>query len=368
MCGFRRVNRRFTGDSDSKDSARNLRSPRTSYSEMVSPAGSACGFRGDSGTPTTTPSVDSPAMSETSTRSPSISYPDTPAALPFPLLPLPCCRAPSGLGGVCEKCTDTATARKHWVLGVEAESTYKLEPPGFGPIPETPLATTYEDQSSPLLLSKEEDRSEGPAIGLGIEMRSAVYEEQSSLLTNPPPTPPPERKERKGRPPPVSTAWNRERRIPWEFEKNCDTANATATTAIPSSKHTGAAFALARVQNVRKNRSTFEGFQEMSCTLENCPGHGGNRDPTAPAATGSKRDSDTTLAASMHNESEGRSECKRQPGGMYCALKHCGGCQVDVDDRVGPARTKRGASRIVDGLVTALTKGISWLRGKGWRR
>ena len=64
--------------------------------------------------------------------------------------------------------------------------------------------------------------------------------------------------------------------------------------------------------------------------------------------------------------SEDRPDCKQHPKGMYCAPKHYERCQVGAENRLELTENKRRVSRIVDGLVTALTKGISWLREKGW--
>ena len=313
---------------------------------------------------------------------------------------------------------------ERWISGVEATgSTHKQELLEFEPTPEMPLATTYESQSSQLL----PPGGERPLIGLGIEMPDATCEEQSSLLANPssppltPPTPSPATKKRKERPAPVLTTYNLPRNISWKLEKNYDTAGATTT---PSSKYTRATFAPAPVQNLSQGRSTFEGFQEMSCTLEHCGIHGGDWNLSTTAATivgssrdsgttlaaslhsqsqdgrpvyqtdfremvldaskycwkwkhgdrgtaaatiiGSKRDSGATLAASMHSGSEDRPDCKQHPKGMYCAPKHYERCQVGAENRLELTENKRRVSWIVDGLVTALTKGISWLREKGW--
>ncbi|KAG0137515.1 hypothetical protein HOY82DRAFT_513101 [Tuber indicum] len=356
MREFFRENRRFTGDSD-----RNIRGMRTPYSQMVSPTGSASNFQNGPKTPTgalsTTSSVDSPAMPETPVRSPYIGY-------PTPLMP--CGHVSPGLGRICEKCADTTTACERWVSGVEeASSTYERGPPGFEPIPETPLAPTCEPQSSPSLSLEERER---PLIGLGIEIPSAAYEEWGLLLTNPPtpppspPPPPPPPKRRKERPPPVLTARHLQRRFSWKFEKNCDTANATTTT--PSSKRTGAIFAPPHVQNMSEVRSTFENFREMSCTLENCGRHGW--DWATATAAGSDRDSCATLVASMHNEIASQSEGEQHLGGAYCAFKHCRRCQAGVGNRLELPRNRRCVAWIVDGLVAALTKGVGWLRGKGW--
>lgn len=412
---FHRGNRRSTGDSDSKNSCRSFRSMRTVYSRMVSPTGSACNLRNS-------PSVDSPTTPRTPSGGSSVSYPATLIMPPFPP-PSPSCSHISS-GGVCEECADTAMACERWISGVEETgSAYEQELLESEPTPEIPPATTYEGQKSPLL----GEREERPPTGLGIEMPSAIYEEQSSLLANPsspPLTPPPAPKRRKERPAPVLTTCNPRRRISCGLERNCDTASATITL---SSKHTGATFAPAPVQNVSKGRSTFEGFREMSCTLEHCGIHGGDWNLSTTAATivgssrdssttlaaslhsqsedrrpayqtdfremvlyaskyygrwkhggdrgtaaatmiGSKRDSGATLAASMHSGSEDRPEYKQHPKGMYCAPKHYERCQVGAENRLGLTENKRRVSRIVDGLVTALTKGISWLREKGWRR
>jgi len=375
-------NRRSTGDSDSKDSCRSFRSRRTLYSRMVSPTGSACNLQNY-------PGLDSPAMPETPGGGSSVGYPTTPITPP-PTPPL--CDHVSP-GGVCEKYTDTAMACQRWISGVEATDPAHEQEPELESAPETP----HEGQSSPLLLPEERGR---PPTGLGNEMSNVVYEEQSSLLANPssspPPTQPPAPKKRKERPAPVLTTHNLRRRISWKFEKNCDTASAATT---PSNKHTGATFALARVQNVSKGRSTFEGSQEMSCTPEHCGGRGGCWNTAATAFVGSNRDSGTTLAASLHSQSEdrrrgtavamfigsgrdsgatlaasvhsgseGRPECKQHLEGVYCSLEHCGRYQVGVGNHFELPENKRRVSRIVGGLVAAFTKSISWLRGKGWRQ
>jgi len=137
----------------------------------------------------------------------------------------------------------------------------------------------------------------------------------------------------------------------------------------------------------------------MSCRLENCGGHGGDWNRTAAAFVGSNRDSGTTLAASlysqsedqregtaattfigskrdsgatlaasMHGGSEGRSECKRHFEGVCCSFEHCGRYQAGVGSPLESLENKRRVSRIVGGLMVALTKSISWLRGKGWRQ
>ena len=377
-----RDNRRLTGDSDC--SCRSFRSMRTLYSRMVSPAGSACGVRG-------CPSLDSPAMTETPGGDSSVCYPTTPITPP-PTPPL-CGHVSSG--GVCEKCTDIATTCQHWISGVEeTDPTHEQEPPELEPAPETPR----EGRSSPLLLPEEGE--ERPLIGLGIEMPSVVYGERDPLLANPSSSPPPTQlpapRKRKERPAPVLTTYNLRRRVSWEVEKNCDTASAATT---PSSKHTGATFAIARVQNVSKGRSTFEDSQEMPCTFEHCGGHGRCWNTTATAFFGSNRDSGTTLAASLHSQSEdkrrgtaaamftgsgrdsgatlaasvrsgseGRPECKQHLEGVHCSLKHCGRYQVGVGSQLESPENKRRVSRIVGGLVAAFTKSISWLRGKGWPR
>ncbi|PUU77748.1 hypothetical protein B9Z19DRAFT_985788 [Tuber borchii] len=342
---FHRGNRRFTGDSDSKNSYRSFRSMRTVYSRMVSPTGSACNLRNS-------PSVDSPTTLRTPSGGSSVSPP------PSPLCPH------ISSEGVCEKCADTAAACERWISAVEETgSTHEQELPESEPMPETLLVTAYEGQSSPL----SGEREERSPIGLGIEMPSAIYEEQSSSLARPPSpplTPPPAPKRRKERPAPVVTTYNPQRRILWGLEKNCDTASATITL---SSKHTGATFAPAPVQNVSKGRSTLEGFREMSCTLEHCGIHRGDWNLTA-TMIGSKRDSGATLAASMHSGSEDRPECKQHPEEVYCTPKHYERCQVGAENRLELTENKRRVPRIVDGLVTALTKGISWLREKGWRQ
>ncbi|CUS10529.1 unnamed protein product, partial [Tuber aestivum] len=336
------------------DSPRSFRSPRTPYSLMVSPAGSAYNFQNRPRTPTipqslaTTPSAGVSATPKTPARNPSIGYPIMPIT---PQPPPPCGHTSSGLGRICERCAGTATAYERWVSGIEeAELTYEQKPPGPEPIPETPPGATYEYQSSPLL--SPDERREGPPIGLGIMMPGVPYEEQSLLLTDPLLEPPPASKKRKRKPPPLFPGGNH------------DTASATL-----DSKRTGTTFAPERVQNMSKDRSTFEIFREMSCTLEHCTIHGGDRGPSMAATTivASNRDSCTTLAASMHSQSEDRK--LQRAGKMDCALKHCdcGGCQVGgVGDRLESSRNERGVSWIVDGFLAALTKGVSWLKGKRW--
>lgn len=416
---FHQGSRRSTGDSDSKDSCRSFRSRRIPYSQMVSPVGSEWNLQNS-------PRVDSSAIPKKPNGGSSVGCPATPVTPRTPLPPPSCCHISSG--EVCEKCTDTAMTCERWISGVEAIGpTHGQEPLEFEPTPETSLATTYESQSSQLL----SPGGGRPLTGLGIEMSDVTCEGRGSLLANPssppltppplaspPPTPSPATKKRKERPAPVLTTYNLPRNISWKLEKNYDTASGTAT---PSSRYTRATFAPAPVQNVSQGRSTFEVFREMSCTLEHCGIHGEDRSLSTTAATivGSSRDSDTTLAGSLHSQSEGRRpvyqtdycaskyfgrwkhgsdwdmaaatmigskrdsgatlaasmhsgsedrpECKQHPKGMYCAPKHYERCQVGAENRLELTENKRRVSRIVDGLVTALTKGISWLREKGWR-
>ncbi|RPA90567.1 hypothetical protein L873DRAFT_1820891 [Choiromyces venosus 120613-1] len=413
---FSRPHRRWTNESDSKDSYRSMRSRRTDYSGMVSPTGTGCGLRDSPSPPPTpgtvattpNPSVGYPATPRRATSSLGVGYSPEPVSPPSPPLLLSCSHIWSGLGGMCERCTEAA-AYEPPMSGVdEVESAYESEPLlGFAPTPDTPQETaTYEDQSSPVLQPLEK-QSETPLFELGIEMPSTAYEEQSSLLPNsppPPPTPPPAPKKRKERPAPVLITSRRQRRISWKFERNCDTV--PTITAAPThgsgSKATGAIFAGLVPQYVRKRRSTTfdNNVREMSCTLEHCERHGGDWD-TAATIIGSN----TTLAPSMHRiKSEEGDNSNNRPAGekknlrkatmasgmhgggwdtivggnrdsgatlapsMHSGKQHYGGRQdqVDIENGLELPGNKRRVSWIVDGLVAVFNKGVSWLRGKGW--
>jgi len=262
----------------------------------------------------------------------------------------------------------------------ETDLTSEQGPLGFEPTPEMPLATTYEGQSSPPL------------------------------------TPPPAPMECEERPEPVPATGAPRGGVSREFERNCDIISAATTTS--SGRET---FAPAPVQNVRKPRLKFKGFQEMSCTLENCKTHGGHGNPGTTTATtvGGNRDSGATLAASPHSQSEdqrpvhhrpfsvvtpptlkcwgrrrqgrdwgraaariirttrdsgatlvtsmhsgneARPEYNQHLGGVYCVPEQGGGCEVGVGGRVKlPEKKKR--RRRVDWIwmswLATLTRGVT---------
>jgi len=295
--------------------------------------------------------------------------------------------------------------------------TSEQGPLGFEPTPEMPLATTYEGQSSPLLLP--EEWGERPSVRSGIEIPSAIHEVEGSLLANPPSpplTPPTAPMECEERPEPVPATGAPRGGVSREFERNCDTISAATTTSSGR-----ATFAPAPVQNVSKPRLKFKGFQEMSCKLENCRAHGGHGNPGTKAAAivGSNRDSGATLAASPHSQSEdqrpvhhrpfsvvtpptlkcwgrkrqgrdwgraaariirttrdsgatlvtsmhsgneARPEYNQHLGGVYCVPEQGGGCEVDVGGRVKlPEKKKR--RRRVDWIwmswLATLTRGVT---------